>query len=151
MAGPKNPERPLAALPAPERSLSRLDPEQLFAIIASTISIPLPPGVLSPSSLPDDEESGEEMNAEGLASLTECLARIEATLTLLVQQRTVKDWYSTSEVAQILGKAEFTVREWCRLGRVHAAKRPCGRGKAKEWAVSHAELERIRNEGLLPL
>jgi hypothetical protein len=83
--------------------------------------------------------------------LLERLDKVEALLAELLRQRTAKDWYSTGEVAEILGKAEFTVREWCRQGRVHAAKRPCGRGRAKEWAISHAELERIRNEGLLPL
>jgi len=50
-----------------------------------------------------------------------------------------------------LGKAEFTVREWCRQGRVEAGKRPCGRGRSREWTVSHKELTRLRNEGLLPL
>jgi hypothetical protein len=50
----------------------------------------------------------------------------------------------------ILGKAEFTVREWCRLGRIRAGKKTCGRGSASEWIVSHAELTRVRNEGLLP-
>ena len=78
------------------------------------------------------------------------LERIEALLTSLVEQRTVKEWYSTAEVATLLGKAEFTVREWCRLGRVHAEKKKCGRGPASEWIVSHAELTRVRNEGLLP-
>jgi hypothetical protein len=70
---------------------------------------------------------------------------------LLVAQRSVKDWYTTAEIARILGKAEFTVREYCRLGRVRAEKRPCGRGKSQEWIVSHDELTRLRNEGLLPL
>jgi hypothetical protein len=51
----------------------------------------------------------------------------------------VKEWYSTAEVAAILGRAEFTVREWCRLGRVRAEKKKCGRGPASEWIVSHAE------------
>ena len=78
------------------------------------------------------------------------LDKIEALLAALVEQRTVKDWYSTAEVAGILGKAEFTVREWCRLGRVHAEKKKSGRGSASEWIISHAELDRIRNEGLLP-
>jgi len=78
------------------------------------------------------------------------LATIEALLASLVEQRTVKEWYSTADVAAILGKAEFTVREWCRLGRVHAAKKKSGRGVASEWIISHAELTRIRNEGLLP-
>lgn len=54
------------------------------------------------------------------------------------------------EVAAALGRAEFTVREWCRLGRVRAEKKKSGRGPAGEWIVSHAELTRVRNEGLLP-
>ena len=82
--------------------------------------------------------------------LLERLDKIEALLATLVEQRTIKEWYSTAEVAEIVGKAEFTVREWCRLGRVHAEKKKCGRGSTSEWIVSHAELTRIRNEGLLP-
>lgn len=61
-----------------------------------------------------------------------------------------KDWYTVKEVSEVLGKAEFTVREWCRLGRVNAAKRDCGRGNSQEWIVSIDELKRIQNEGLLP-
>lgn len=78
------------------------------------------------------------------------LAAIESLLETLVAERAVKDWYSTAEVAAILSRAEFTVREWCRLGRVRAEKKKCGRGPASEWIVSHAELTRVRNEGLLP-
>lgn len=80
----------------------------------------------------------------------ERLSRIEVALNAIVQQRTVKDWYTTTEAAAIVGKAEFTVREWCRLGRVRASKRQCGRGVSLEWTISHEELERIKNEGLLP-
>jgi hypothetical protein len=79
------------------------------------------------------------------------LDRIESTLSQLLQRNTMKDYYTTAEVAKILCKAEFTVREWCRLGRVYAEKRQTGRGRTKEWMVSHQELTRIRNEGLLPL
>ncbi len=39
------------------------------------------------------------------------LNRIESTLSELLQRNTMKDYYSTAEVAKILGKAEFTVRE----------------------------------------
>ena len=78
------------------------------------------------------------------------LEKIESLLQTLVQQKTVKEWYSTAEVASILDKAEFTVREWCRLGRVKAEKKKCGRGVTSEWIVSHAELTRVSNEGLLP-
>jgi hypothetical protein len=57
----------------------------------------------------------------------------------------------TADIAALLGEAEFTVREWCRLGRINAEKRPCGRGNAQEWMISHEELERIRAKGLRPL
>jgi hypothetical protein len=86
-----------------------------------------------------------------LDQLLERLDRLESSLLLLLEQRTVQEWYGTAELAKILGKAEFTVREWCRQGRVHAEKRDCGRGNALEWIISHEELTRIRNHGLLPL
>ena len=62
----------------------------------------------------------------------------------------MKDWYTTEEVAKILGKAEFTVREWCRNGRVKAEKRMSGRGAFSTWVISHQELLRYQREGLLP-
>lgn len=79
------------------------------------------------------------------------LDRIETLLEQLISQRTVKDWYTVAEVAETLGRAEFTVREWCRLGRIYASKRECGRGRAKEWIIAHEELTRIQNEGLLSM
>ena len=79
------------------------------------------------------------------------LERIEQSLQRLLAERIEQQHYSTADVAKLLGKAEFTVREWCRLGRVRAEKRQCGRGNSKEWIVSHDELERVRSEGLLPL
>jgi transposase len=78
------------------------------------------------------------------------LQRIENSLKLLVERQTVKDFYSTDELAEILDKAEFTVREWCRRGRINASKRKSGRGKFQSWVISHAELQRIQREGLLP-
>jgi transposase len=78
------------------------------------------------------------------------LARIESILGTLVELRTVKDFYSTDEVAVILGKSEFTVREWCRRHRCRAEKRRSGRGKYNSWVISNDELRRIQREGLLP-
>lgn len=88
---------------------------------------------------------------EILASLEERLGRIEQTLAVLVKCQTIQDWYDTKTAAGILGKSQYRVREWCRLKRVRAEKRPCGRGRSKEWMISHEELERIKSEGLLPL
>lgn len=61
----------------------------------------------------------------------------------------VKEYYTTLEVAHILRKKAYTVREWCRLGRVNAQKAFSGRGLDDEWRISHDELVRIQNEGLL--
>ncbi len=83
--------------------------------------------------------------------IIERLNRIELLLSTLAGEEKRKEYYSTAEAAEILDRAEFTVREWCRLGRIWAEKRQCGRGRSKEWMISWEELQRIRNEGLLPL
>ena len=79
------------------------------------------------------------------------LERLEGKLDLLIDRQTVKDWYTTQEFARTVGKAEFTIREYCRLGRLRAEKRQSGRGAYPQWVLSHIELERYRRNGLLPL
>jgi Helix-turn-helix domain len=86
-----------------------------------------------------------------MSTIDERLDRIESLLAALVEQKLVKDYYTTAEVGKILDKSDYTVREWCRQGRVHGSKRECGRGTASEWVISRAELDRIKNEGLRPL
>ena len=83
--------------------------------------------------------------------ITTILERLERIERLLLDQKTVKDWYSTDEAATLLGKAEFTVREWCRLHRVNAEKRRSGRGKHCAWVISRQELIRFQRDGLLPI
>src|SRR6185437_1294661 len=99
--------------------------------------------------MPHPETAATEPSyAERLARLEEKLDRL---LQLVIDQRTIKDWYTVEEAAKILGKAAYTVREWCRDGRVHARKREQPVGLHAEWVISHAEIERYRNEGLLPV
>jgi transposase len=81
----------------------------------------------------------------------ERLERIENLLTMLVERQQVREWYSTEQAARLLEKSEFTVREWCRLGRLKAEKRMSGRGKHPAWVISHAALLQYQREGLLPL
>jgi hypothetical protein len=83
-------------------------------------------------------------------SVEERLEKIEGFLALLVQRETVKDWYTTEEFARLVGKAEFTVREWCRHRRINAQKRMSGRGAFPAWVISHQELLRYQRQGLLP-
>jgi hypothetical protein len=92
-----------------------------------------------------EEREGVTMDIE------ERLIRIEEMLAVLVVRQKVQDWYTTAEAAQLLGKAEFTVREWARLGRIRANKRLSGRGAHPSWVIGHEEILRYQKEGLLPL
>jgi hypothetical protein len=83
--------------------------------------------------------------------IEERLEKIEAMLVVLVQRQQVREWYTTQEFGQSVGKAEFTIREYCRLGRLRAEKRQSGRGAYPQWVISHAELERYRRNGLLTI
>jgi hypothetical protein len=86
---------------------------------------------------------------DGTITLDQRLEKIESLLTVLVECQKVREWYSTDEIAAVVGKSEFTVREWCRLGRIRAEKRHSGRGAFPAWCVSHQELVRYQREGLL--
>ncbi len=90
-----------------------------------------------------------------ICNLKERVAELEQVIAelrdLLLTQKTVKESYDTKEVANILGRKPYTVREWCRLQRINAYKAQCGRGSEEEWRISHDELLRIQNEGLLPI
>lgn len=83
-------------------------------------------------------------------TLEERLEKIESLLVVLVERQQVREWYSVEEFARIVGRAEFTCREWCRHGRIKAEKKESGRGAYASWAISHAELLRFQREGLLP-
>jgi hypothetical protein len=82
-------------------------------------------------------------------TLEDHLERIEAMLVVLVERQHVREWYSVEEFAPIVGRAEFTCREWCRAGRIKAEKKHSGRGAHTSWVISHEELQRYQREGLL--
>ena len=84
-----------------------------------------------------------------MTNLEERLEKIESMLAVLVERQQVREFYSVDEFARQVGRSEFTVRGWCRLGRVHAQKKQSGRGPHAAWAISHVEFERFQHEGLL--
>lgn len=79
------------------------------------------------------------------------LDRIEAALEALAKGQAVKDHYTTEEFGCLVNRSEFTVREWCRHGRLHADKKASGRGPHAAWTISHGELLRYQRHGLLAL
>ena len=79
------------------------------------------------------------------------LEKIESMLDILVERQRLREWYTTEEFAKEVGRAEFTIREYCRLGRLRGEKRNSGRGSYQQWVLRHLELERFRREGLLPI
>lgn len=85
------------------------------------------------------------------AKLDELGVLLRELLQAAAAKPAVKRSYSTHDVARVLGKRPFTVREWCRLGRINACRALSGRGVDKEWRITHEELERIQNDGLLPV
>jgi Helix-turn-helix domain len=84
-------------------------------------------------------------------TLTEVCERLDELRAIITAHLPgiLQSWYGTAETAKQLGKSEYTVREWCRLGRINAQKRISGRGKHASWVISHDELQRICREGLL--
>jgi hypothetical protein len=84
-------------------------------------------------------------------TVEERLEKIESMLVVLVERQTIKDFYEVEEFAKLVGKACFTCREWCRLGRIRADKKLSGRGAYARWVVSQAELLRYQQEGLRPI
>jgi len=82
-----------------------------------------------------------------LADVQRRVRRIEDAI---VKQATIKAAYTVGEFAKLVDRKPYTVRDWCWSGRIHATKRACGRGTSQEWSISHEELVRYQNEGLLP-
>lgn len=92
-----------------------------------------------------------EIEHTGDHQITPILQQILELLTELRQQNIVKDWYTTADFAKLTNKAEFTIREYCRHGRIRAKKQGSGRGLHTSWSISREELLRYQKEGLLPI
>lgn len=58
----------------------------------------------------------------------------------------MKTWYTAAQAAQILNRNAFTVREWCRDGRIRAIVAP--HGNRFRWMISDDEIHRYFREGL---
>jgi hypothetical protein len=88
-----------------------------------------------------------------LPGLEARLSGIESKLAqihgMLASPKEVRERYTVEEIAAMLNKTPYTVREWCREGRINATKRSERRGGAELWNISAEEIARYKNEGLL--
>jgi excisionase family DNA binding protein len=91
------------------------------------------------------ELSGLEARLTGIETM---LAQIHESLT---DPKAAREWYTVEEAASLIGRKPYTVREWCREGRINATKRPEKRGGTELWNISATEITRYKNEGLLSL
>src|SRR5262249_49036591 len=73
------------------------------------------------------------------AELTELHSKLDSILGILADPNRRRESFTVEEVATMLGKAPFTVREWCRNGRINATKRLQKRGGAELWNISAEE------------
>ena len=71
-------------------------------------------------------------------------ALIEIRELLLEHQVFVKHWYTTAEVAELLGRRQYTVQEkWCNQGRIECEK-DLSSGK---WRIPGHEYDRLKRGG----
>lgn len=100
----------------------------------------------------EESESLAALPADVGARLDAIERKLDRLLLALEQTRATqtRTAFSVDEAAALLGKSGFTVREWCRLGRINASKRAQRRGQAAIWSIASGEIERVQNEGLLP-
>jgi excisionase family DNA binding protein len=84
---------------------------------------------------------------EILSDLKLLIAEVRKTVLYSPDQQ--RTWFSIEEAAELLGKSPYTVREWCRAGRINARKTGEKRGSAEVWRISAQEMTRLREDGLL--
>lgn len=80
---------------------------------------------------------------EYLGRIEKQLEDILFRLNQLEGKSTEKLWWSPEELATVLKRKPFTVREWCRLGRIQAEKDEYSR----LWRVPDEEAKRLLGGG----
>jgi hypothetical protein len=92
-------------------------------------------------------------NEHKLLKLIEQIQLRQEQLERLIRLRVEladRQWFSTDEVAKLVDRRPFTVREWCRKKRMLARKRETGRGNQPDWQISACEVQHFRDHGLRP-
>jgi hypothetical protein len=98
------------------------------------------------------EPAQPDLVLRSLGTIADRLGTLERIVTevyeIIQGQRLEKEWYTTAELAEILGKSRFTIQErWCNDGRIECEKDP----DSGKWRIPGHEVRRLRGGGgLLP-
>jgi hypothetical protein len=87
---------------------------------------------------------------ELLTETRSAVRRLEENQAHLDSQEPPRQFYSTKEFSERVDRSEYTVRQWCKHGRINAQKRHGGRGAYDEWQIPASEPQRFLDFGLLP-
>ena len=91
-----------------------------------------------------------EVIAHTLISLGQRMKTLEEMIAevheIMLAQRVEKEWYTTTELADAVGKSQFTIQErWCNGGRIECEKDP----ESGKWRIPGDEYRRLVAGGAL--
>jgi hypothetical protein len=120
------------------------------AILFSTDNWPMESSTNNSGGLPQPPREStsngamQDMVACMLRSFDSRMTNLETKIgeihEILRSQRTEKEWYTTGELAEALGKSQFTVQErWCNGGRIDCEKD----SESGKWRIPGDEYRRL--------
>ena len=80
-------------------------------------------------------------------TLDDLMAKLVAIEQKLVAFAKPKSYYTIAESAEFLNKTEYTVREYCKSGKLLAEKANVFSGMHQQWRIAYDELLRFIREG----
>jgi hypothetical protein len=97
-----------------------------------------------------NQEPPPDIVLQAILAIGQRLAILEAKVTdihqVVLAQRIEKEWYTTGELAEALGKSQYTIQErWCNDGRIECEKDP----ESGKWRIPGHEYRRLVGGGAL--
>jgi len=81
------------------------------------------------------------MLGQRMTAMEQNVAEIKS---VVLAQRIEKEWYTTSELAEALGRSQYTIQErWCNEGRIECEKDP----ESGKWRIPGEEYRRLVGGG----
>jgi hypothetical protein len=92
---------------------------------------------------PDPAHSALYLISQRLTAIEQKVGEVHQ---VLLAQRTEKEWYTTTDLAEAFDKCQYTIQErWCNDGRIECEKDP----NSGKWRIPGAEFRRLLGGGSL--